>query len=282
MVSDPLSLRLLRYLPKNLISRAFGKIARLERPRFLVRRLNRYFANHYGVDLDAASRPLSDYASLMAFFTRELKPGLREIAPGAELLVNPVDGRLGISGRIEEGRLLQAKGLPYSLAALLGSEAAARPFQDGRFLTLYLAPRDYHRIHSPVAGEIRATLYEPGTLWPVNPPAVARIPSLFAVNERVTCWIETQNGPVAVVLVGATNVGSIRLAYHDFATNRGAARARFEHEPPIPIEPGDPLGTFELGSTVILLVGHPDFRFDDDLEPEQWRPMGARLGRYPD
>ena len=281
-MSDPLSLRLLRFLPKNLISRWFGRIARCEWPRWWVLRLNRFWAAHFCVDLAEAARPLSEYASLMAFFTRELKQGVRPIAAGNELLVNPVDGRLGAYGKIEGEQLLQAKGMRYSLAALLGSEQAARPFQNGHFMTLYLSPRDYHRIHSPVTGEIRQSLYEPGTLWPVNPPAVARIPALFAVNERVTCWIDSWHGPLALVMVGATNVGSIRLAYHDFVTNRGAERAVLEHRPHIHVEAGDPVGTFELGSTVLLLVGQQDFQWDADLEPNQWRAMGGRLGRYPE
>ncbi|MFH0946182.1 MAG: archaetidylserine decarboxylase [Planctomycetota bacterium] len=281
-MNDPLSLRILRYCPRNLISRLFGGVARCTWPRFLARGMIRSWAGRFEVDLEEADRPLEEYPSLLAFFTRELKPGARPVAGGEELLVSPVDGRLGAFGEIEGGRLIQAKGMEYSLAALLGADAAAAPFLGGKFLTLYLSPRDYHRIHSPAAGRIRESLYEPGTLWPVNPPAVATIPSLFAVNERVTARIDTERGEVAVVMVGATNVGSIRLTYADFVTNRGAGRRVLQHVPPVLVERGDPIGIFQLGSTVVLLVGHSGFQWSGDLEPGQFHRMGGGLGRYPD
>ena len=165
-----------------------------------------------------------------------------------------MDGRLGAHGDVHAGRLIQAKGVDYSAEALLGSADWARRFQNGSFATLYLSPRDYHRIHTPTSGTVLETRHEPGTLWPVNPPAVRRIPQLFAVNERVSCLLATEQGAIAVVLVGATNVGSIRLAYSDFVSNRGRAR----RQPPPPVEPhlarGAHLATFELGSTVILLT----------------------------
>ena len=279
-MNDPLSLRILRYCPRNLISRLFGRVARCTWPRFLARDMIRFWAGRFRIDLDEAARPLEEYPSLLAFFTRELKPGARTIDGAPGLLVNPVDGCLGAFGEIDGERLIQAKGMDYSLAALLGSGAAAAPFRGGKFCTLYLSPRDYHRIHSPAAGEIRQSLYEPGTLWPVNPPAVASIPSLFAVNERVTARIDSAHGPLAVVMVGATNVGSIALTYADLVTNRGAGRQVVQHDPPVKVERGDPIGIFQLGSTVVLLVGDPRFEWSGDLEPGQWRRLGSALGSY--
>ncbi|MEZ6196895.1 MAG: archaetidylserine decarboxylase [Planctomycetota bacterium] len=280
-MADTLTLRFLRFLPKNLISRGFGWIARRERPRFLVRPFMRWFVRRFDLDLGEAARPFETYPSLLALFTRELRPGARPLEGGPRTLCNPVDARVGAFGRVESGTLFQAKGMDYSLEALLGSAEEARRFEGGAFLTLYLSPRDYHRLHSPAAGTISATLYEPGTLWPVNPPAVRTIPSLFAVNERVTAILETEIGPVAYVMVGATNVGSIRLAYRDFVSNRGGARFHERHDPPRPVERGGHLGTFELGSTVVLVVGNPDFTWRG-LEAGAWMPLGREIGGLPD
>jgi phosphatidylserine decarboxylase len=274
------TLHLLRFLPRNLLSRAFGWFAACEHPPFLARFVVRWFARRYAVNLEEAAAPLQGYPSLLKLFTRRLRDGVRPIAEGAKILVSPVDASTGCFGVIQQGLLLQAKGMQYELAALLGSKAAADRFEGGAYLTLYLSPRDYHRIHSPVQGEITQSLYEPGTLWPVNPPAVRRIPALFAVNERVTTWLESQHGPLAVVMIGATNVGRIRLAYADFATNMGRrSRQVLQHRPALPVASGADLGTFELGSTVVLVVGDPQFVWAD-LQPGQWLPYGSALGHF--
>ena len=278
-MTEPFSLRLLRFLPRNLLSRGFGWIARRERPRWLVRPLIRWFARHFAIKVEEASRPLDQYPSLLAFFTRELKEGARTWGTEPDALDSPVDAKIGAFGSIEDGRLFQAKGMDYRLETLLGSAQAAEPFVGGSFATLYLSPRDYHRIHSPITGSVTRSLYEPGTLWPVNPPAVARIPALFAVNERVTTWIDSPYGAVAVVMVGATNVGSIRLAYDDFVTNRGAPAQTRAVAPKLRIARGQHVGTFELGSTVILLVANSHFDWVG-LEADRWIPMGTTIGRF--
>ena len=278
-MSASLTLHVLRFLPRNLLSRAFGWLARLERPAFVVRHGIRFFARRFEVDVNEAEQPLSSYPSLLAFFTRKLAPGRRPIVDDRNQLVSPVDACVGAFGRIENGQLVQAKGLHYAAEALLGSREAAAPFQGGWFATLYLSPRDYHRIHAPDGGRIIRSLYEPGTLWPVNPPAVRTIPSLFAVNERVTTLLETPQGPVAVVMVGATNVGSIRLAYADLVTNQRGRREVREHRPAIDVARGAELGTFQMGSTVILLVSARRFEWSG-LEAGKWLPMGSGVGRY--
>lgn len=278
-MNRPFALHLLRFLPKNLISRLFGGFAARRRPRWMVRLVNRWWARHFEVDLAEAEHPIEHYDSLLAFFTRRLKNGARPLAQESDVIVSPVDGRVGAFGKIEDGRLLQAKGLDYSLASLLGSEEAAVAFKNGHFCTLYLSPRDYHRIHSPGRGRVTRSLYEPGTLWPVNASAVRTVPSLFAVNERVTTWVDNERGALAVVMVGATNVGSIRLAYQDFLTNRGGRRTVLEHQPPIEVERGEHLGTFELGSTVVVLMSAASFRWEG-LREGEWVPLGRAIGRF--
>lgn len=275
---DSLMVRVLRYLPKNLISRVFGWFARRQRPRVMVRLINRWWAAHFDVALEAADRPLADYPSLLAFFTRGLRAGIRPVVEGELELASPVDAAIGAFGRMERDVLIQAKGMEYRLGALLGSERAAHPFLGGHYATFYLSPRDYHRIHAPREGVIASTLYEPGTLYPVNTAAVRIVPALFAVNERVATILATDRGPIAVVMVGATNVGSIRVSYADLVTNRGRPRQEIRHEPPIAIGRGDHLGTFELGSTVVLVVSDPEFRWQ--LREGEWLPMGAQIGRF--
>lgn len=272
---------LLRLLPRNVLSRWVGRLARMRRPRWLVRRVIRWFAGRYRLRMDEASRPLEDYGSLVDLFTRRLKDGAREIDGAPRAVVSPVDAAVGAFGRIADGRLIQAKGLDYSLEALLGSAASAAELEGGWFATLYLAPTDYHRIHAPADGAIPVTRYEPGTLWPVNGAAVRRVPSLFAVNERVATQIDTADGPVVAVMVGATNVGSIRLAYDDLVTNRAGRRAAatLEHSPPVPVARGDDLGVFELGSTVILLVGSRAFEPVELVEGDPVT-LGSRLGIF--
>lgn len=277
-MADTMTLRILRFLPRNLISRAFGAFAAMERPRWFVRRFKRWFAGRFKINLDEAARPIDEYSSLLTFFTRELKPGARTIDESADALVSPVDAAIGAFGRIENGTMLQAKGMSYTVAAFLG-EAHAADFLNGWYLTLYLSPRDYHRIHAPCAGKIRTTIYRAGTLWPVNPPAVKNIPALFAVNERATPILESAHQKIAIGMVGATNVGSIRLAYRDFVTNRGGASQDLTHEPPVEIARGQHVGTFELGSTVVLLIAEPSFAFINIAESGTVR-VGQKIGEF--
>lgn len=269
----------LRILPRNLLSRGVGRLARMRRPRWVVLGVMRWFARRFELDMTEAARPLEEYGSLVELFTRRLRAGVRTVDATPGVVVSPVDGALGAHGRIEGGRLIQAKGLDYSLEALLGSREAAAELEGGWFGTFYLAPTDYHRIHVPADGVITRTTHEPGTLWPVNGEAVRRVPSLFAVNERVAARIETAAGPVVAVMVGATNVGSIRLAYCDLVTNRrGRTSAVLEHEG-ITVRRGDDLGVFELGSTVILLVGSDAFAPVAFTEGDPVR-LGMKVGIF--
>jgi phosphatidylserine decarboxylase len=241
------------------LSRITGRLSDLRLPRSLLIPLIRAYARAYGVDLEEAALPPSAYATFGAFFTRRLREGARPIDPASGVLVSPSDSRLTAIGRVpDDGRLEQVKGQSYGIDALLGSEDDAARFRAGHHATLYLSPAMYHRVHSPVDGEVVAWRYVPGRLFPVNAAGVRSVPGLFTRNERVVVLLETAaHGPVAIVLVGAANVGRISLAFADLVTNRGHAPGVFRPTPAIPIRRGDEIGTFNLGSTVVLLAADP-------------------------
>jgi phosphatidylserine decarboxylase len=208
------------------------------------------------MDLAEAAEPVRSYPSVSALFTRGLRPGTREWPVDPAVAGSPVDGVVGRSGAVREGTALQAKGRRYSVAELLDDAELAARFDGGAYLTIYLSPRHYHRIHAPLAGRIGRARPIPGRLLPVNRPAVTSIDRLFPRNERLVALLEeTSLGAVAVVAVGAFNVGRITAAFDDdLATNRPRARAETRlYHPPIPIDRGQEIMTFHLGSTVVLL-----------------------------
>jgi phosphatidylserine decarboxylase len=242
-----------------LLSRLTGRIADLRVPRLLLAPAIRAYARGFGVDLSEAELPPEGYPSFNAFFTRRLRTGVRPIAVAGDAVVSPSDSHLSSIGRVPaDGRLEQVKGETYAVEALLGSSEDAARFRDGQHATLYLSPAMYHRVHSPVDGEIVSWRYQAGRLFPVNAMGARAVPGLFTRNERVSVRIETpSHGAVAVVLVGAANVGRISLAFTDLVTNRGHAAGTFHPPAPIPIRRGDELGVFNLGSTVVLLIADP-------------------------
>jgi len=277
MLFGRLLILLLSVLPKHGMSRVAGGLANLTIPRALRKPVYRGFARVFGAKLEEVELPLADYSSINAFFTRQLKPGLRPVAAGA--IVSPVDAAVGAYGPVSNDVLVQAKGRDYSLAALVGDRTLAHSMEAGTFTTLYLAPRDYHRIHVPLDGEIVAATYIPGELWPVNVYAVAHVADLFAVNERIVITIRGRaGGTMVVVLVGATMVGTTRVAFDDLHTNaRRREVQRRTYDPPLPVQAGGPLGHFEFGSTVILVCS-PDAGAIDPLEIGETVRMGQRLG----
>jgi phosphatidylserine decarboxylase len=197
------------------------------------------------------------------------------------VVVSPVDGVVSQAGRAEGGRLVQAKGLDYALDALLADPALAARFRGGAFATLYLAPRDYHRIHFPLGGGVAGYRYVPGRLWPVNPASARGVPGLFTVNERLVTVLETPAGACAVVAVGATVVGRIRAAYDPavpLSNLPGARPARRDYAEPIPVGKGQELAAFELGSTVVLVLAPGRAALRDDLQPGMRVRMGEALG----
>ncbi len=280
-MDDRLFIAALRLLPKNALSRAVGALTRWPAPRAIRLVAMRAFARRFGIDLGECAG-LETYRTFGEFFARPLRPGARPVAAGEGVVVSPVDGVVSETGLAVEGRLVQAKGIDYGAAALLADEELARRLEGGAYATLYLSPRDYHRIHFPLGGTVLGWRYVPGRLWPVNPASVRTVPGLFTVNERLVTVLDTPLGRCAVVAVGATVVGRVR-AYYDPAvphTNRrGAAPARHDYAIPIPVEKGQELGAFEMGSTVILLFEKGRVRLDARLVPGARVRVGEEIGR---
>lgn len=276
-------MRAFEIMPKNLVSRIFGVIAEAELPQGARGAVNGTFARFAGIDLSESERPPSEYKSLNDFFTRALKSGARPIEThDPKHMVSPVDGRITQFGPIERDTLIQAKGKDYSLTELLDSAREATDFRQGYYATIYLSPRDYHHIHSPISGSLNKASYVPGHLWPVNPLSVKNVERLFAINERLITYIEQPEHfeRVAVIKVGATCVGRIGLAFDDFESNRGPRRRReISLSPPEAIAHGQELGVFNLGSTVILLIASSAFSFDPELVPGQMLRLGQHIGK---
>ena len=274
-MSDRLAVLSQYLLPKQALTLLAGHIASA-RGGANTTRLIRWFVKRYGVDMSEAARPdIESYATFNEFFTRLLKPGVRPIAQAD--LICPVDGAISQFGRIERDQVFQAKGHRYSTTALVGGDATlARRFDDGHFATLYLSPRDYHRIHMPCDGHIVRMIHVPGDLFSVNPATARGVPGLFARNERVVCVFESAAGPFVLVLVGATIVGSMATVWHGVVNppRPGKLREwRYEIEPQ-ELKQGAEMGRFLLGSTVVMLFPAGPLAFNP-----AWQPGGAiRLG----
>jgi phosphatidylserine decarboxylase len=263
-------------LPKQALTAFAGRVANARRGESTTR-LIAWFVRRYGVDMSEAAEPdIARYASFNDFFTRALKPGARPLS--AADLVCPVDGATSQFGRIERDQIVQAKGHHYSTRTLVGGDAAlATAFDDGWFATLYLSPRDYHRIHMPCDGRLLRMIHVPGALFSVNPTTARGVPGLFARNERVVCVFEwTRGTPFVLVLVGATIVGSMATVWHGVVTPpRGGALRDWNYaDQDIRLRQGDEMGRFLLGSTVVVLIPRGGLRFNPG-----WAPGSAvRLG----
>jgi phosphatidylserine decarboxylase len=266
-------------LPKRGLTAFAGRVASRERGATTTR-LVRWFVTKYGVDMSEAAVPeITSYASFNDFFTRALKAGARPLA-NADLIC-PVDGAISQFGRIEHDQILQAKGHRYSTSALVGGDPAlAAHFNDGSFATLYLSPKDYHRIHMPCDGTLTRMIYVPGSLFSVNPATARGVPGLFARNERVVCVFESASvGTFVLTLVGATIVGSMATVWH------GAVRLpRSRHvrewqypEGEVMLKRGDEMGRFMLGSTVVLLFARDGLRFNPEWQPGRTIRFGEAM-----
>ncbi|MGY6277302.1 archaetidylserine decarboxylase [Methylomonas sp. MgM2] len=236
----------------------------------------------YGVDMDEAKYPNPDhYASFNHFFTRELKDGLRPIAPAPDAIACPADGSVSQAGPIENGRIFQAKGHSYSSLELLGGNAErAKVFENGLFATIYLSPKDYHRIHMPLTGTLKEMVHIPGRLFSVNNATAEGVPNLFARNERVVCMFDTEAGPMALVLVGAIFVSSVETVWHGVVTPPTISKTKtwhYQENPPV-LEKGAELGRFNMGSTVIMLFGEDKCAWDRNLTAGKPVKLGEHIG----
>ncbi len=244
--------------------------------------LIRMFIRHYRVDLsDAVHQQPQDFTDFNSFFTRALRPGARPLCAEPTAVACPVDGFVGQIGNLRKGRIVQAKGRDYSVQDLMGGDASrAAPFLDGSFANLYLSPRDYHRVHMPIAGELREMVYVPGRLFSVGPHTTRAVPGLFARNERVLCGFQTDLGPMQLVLVGAFFVGSIETVWAGTITppHGRAPRVWRYPEGTRALARGAEVGRFNMGSTVILLFGRHRVAWDPVLEPGAMVRVGRRLG----
>ena len=263
-------------LPKKLVTQLAGRFASAELDGVTQAAISRFVA-HYGVDMSEAAEPdITRYASFNDFFTRALRAGARPLADAD--YVCPVDGAISQFGAIERDQIFQAKGHHYSTCALLaGDTALAAEFEHGQFATIYLSPKDYHRIHMPCAGRLQRMVYVPGDLFSVNPTTARGVPGLFARNERVVCVFDTARGPFVLVLVGATIVGSMATVWHGVVNppRLGEIKRWNYQDQSIELKQGDEMGRFLLGSTVVLLWPRATLKFNPD-----WAPGGAvRVGQ---
>lgn len=275
----------LQYLcPKHLLSGLMFRVMRIRHKAVKDYQIH-WFTKCFGVDLSIASEPdTSAYPDFNAFFTRALRPEARPITLDERCIVSPVDGAISQSGNVTNGQLLQAKGHTYSLEQLLGGDSErCNPFANGRFVTVYLAPKDYHRIHAPIDGRLMEMIYVPGDLFSVNHSTTRIVPNLFARNERVICLFETKAGPMAVVMVGAVLVGSIETVWAGTVTPARPRHKRVwrydeNNAAPAQFNKGEEIGRFNMGSTVIVVVPGTTCQWDADIRAGKTVKMGARIG----
>ncbi|WP_040260051.1 archaetidylserine decarboxylase [Pseudomonas massiliensis] len=270
-------------LPHHLVSRLAGCVAEC-RARWLKNAFTGWFARRFNVDMSEAQvEDLSAYENFNAFFTRALKPDARPLDPTPGAILSPADGAISQMGAIEHGRVFQAKGHSFSVLELLGGDPAhASAFMGGQFATVYLSPRDYHRVHMPLAGTLREMIYVPGRIFSVNQTTAENVPELFARNERVVCLFDTERGPMAMVLVGAMIVASIETVWAGLVTPPKRALKSWRYDEaaraPIHLEKGQEMGRFKLGSTVIMLFGPDQVTWGHHLAAVSPVRMGQALG----
>lgn len=272
-------------IPQRHLTALMHWMTRCRSPVWLKNWAIRRFVAAFGVDLaEAEHADPARYANFNAFFTRALKPGARRIVEDGNALACPVDGTVSQCGSIDRDTVFQAKGRTYSLTTLLGGDTElSRPFENGLFATLYLSPKDYHRIHMPFPGTLRCTVHVPGRLFSVSPLTTRVVPRIFARNERLACVFDTALGPMAVVLVGALNVASMETVWAGVITPPFASRVeKCSYPNPVSgasvgLAKGEELGRFNMGSTVILIVPQGAVRWDAVVREGSGVRMGQRL-----
>ncbi|WP_396621577.1 archaetidylserine decarboxylase [Marinobacter sp. W-8] len=269
--------------PQLAVSRLAGRLADSESTPALKNRVIKWFIGRYGVNMSEAAEPdFTAYPTFNAFFTRALKSGARTIDPDPSTLVSPVDGAISQIGQISTDRVFQAKGQSFSLTELLGGDdERAEPFREGEFATIYLSPKDYHRIHMPMAGTLKEMVYVPGKLFSVNPVTAENVPNLFARNERVACLFDTEAGPMAMVLVGAMIVGSVETTWAGVvAPNSGkVTQWQYRGDDAVQFEKGQEMGRFRLGSTVVLVMPKGAVKWQPNQVAEKTVQLGEAFGK---
>lgn len=277
-----LFLLLQQILPQHLLSRVVGRLAECRLP-WLKNLLIRRFIAAYGVNMQEAAQEAPEaYANFNDFFTRALKPGLRLLPDDTAAIVCPADGAISAIGRIEADSIFQAKGKSFSLQALIGGDDSwVQRFRNGSFATVYLSPKDYHRVHMPAGGLLREFIYIPGELYSVNQTTAENIDGLFARNERAVCLFDTDAGPMAVILVGAMIVAGIETVFAGHVAPAGRELRRTHYvdlAQPVRLERGAELGRFKLGSTAIVLFGEGAVDWDASLQTGSATRMGQHFG----
>jgi phosphatidylserine decarboxylase len=268
-----------RVLPRRAVSRGVGALTRIPLPPLVLAPILWAYARAFGADLEEAERPLRGYASFLDFFTRRLRRDARPLPDDERALVSPSDGRVHATGTVSRGLVLQAKGVHYALADLLGAEADAAALEGGTYVVIHLAPGDYHRFHWPADGTVEQALHVAGDLWPVHPRALGAAPGLLAANERVVLIARGREGAAfTLVAVGALNVGSIRIPGVPLRTNRGGGGRRRVAGLALAGRRGEELGRFEMGSCLVLLLASSAGRLDD-LAPGTRLEAGQAIGR---
>ncbi|WP_020209849.1 archaetidylserine decarboxylase [Gilvimarinus chinensis] len=282
-IKDSLFITSQHLIPQHALSRIVGRIANCTNPTIKHAFIS-WFAKRYGVDMSEAERTdLKDYQSFNDFFTRALKPGARPIDSANNSIVCPADGTISQLGKINDGRIFQAKGQLYSVQELLGGdEKLANEFSEGDFATVYLSPKDYHRVHMPLTGTLRQMISVPGQLFSVNEVTAQHVPRLFARNERVVCIFDTEVGPMAVVLVGAVIVAGIETVWagEQAPIGRRVSTTYYGKNAPegIHLNKGEEMGRFKLGSTAIVLFGRDKVHWSNNFHAGAATRMGEALG----
>jgi phosphatidylserine decarboxylase len=283
-VPDRFKVLLQYFLPKQALTTFAGFVASRQRG-WVTTALIRWFVGKYAVNMsEAANADISSYLSFNDFFTRALKPEARPLANAAWIC--PVDGAISQFGQIKDTQIFQAKGHHYSTTALVGGDAQlAEQFRNGSFATIYLSPRDYHRIHMPCDGRLLRMIYVPGDLFSVNPVTARGVPGLFARNERLVCVFDTPHGAMVLTLVGATIVGSMATVWHGVVNRSRQNTVREWHyadtAPPVTLKKGDEMGRFLLGSTVVMLFPAGPLHFNPEWQaggPVQLGQVMAKAG----
>jgi phosphatidylserine decarboxylase len=269
-------------LPHHALSQMMSKLTHCENKAWK-NLFIKQIIKHYGVNMDEAlEQDINAYLSFNDFFTRELKPGVRPLNTERNAIVCPADGAVSQAGNITDGKIFQAKGKSFTAIDLLGGDAArAEPFNNGVFSTIYLSPKDYHRLHMPLTGTLREMVHIPGRLFSVNTRTTNFVPGLFARNERVCCMFDTEAGPMALILVGAIFVSSVETVWHGVVTPPSISSVKsWQYQDNAPtLKIGEEMGRFNMGSTIIVLFGKGKAQWDAEFKAGKTVKLGELIGR---